>query len=265
MSNRRSEADLADVLKLLSTLVTSRLFILGRGSNLLVRDGGFRGLVLCLAHPSFSEVEADGQKLRCGAGARLRAVAAEARRHSLTGFEFLEGIPGTVGGALRMNAGAMGSAIFDVVQSVRCLNLAGEVQIIPASQMCAQYRGCEFLKSRIVLDTILAGRLGRCDEIVQKMTEFSQKRWKSQPASPSAGCMFKNPVAIPAGKLIDELGLKGTRIGGALVSAEHGNFLVNEGNATARDFLELMETIRRRAREARGIELEPEVEIIGDA
>lgn len=97
------------------------------------------------------------------------------------------------------------------------------------------------------------------------MTEFSQKRWKSQPASPSAGCMFKNPVAIPAGKLIDELGLKGTRIGGALVSAEHGNFLVNEGNATARDFLELMETIRRRAREARGIELEPEVEIIGDA
>lgn len=133
-----SEADFDSVLKLVHAR-NLPLFILGRGSNLLVRDGGFRGLVLCLAHPSFSEVEADGQKLRCGAGARLRAVAAEARRHSLTGFEFLEGIPGTVGGALRMNAGAMGSAIFDVVQSVRCLNLAGEVQIIPASQMCAQY------------------------------------------------------------------------------------------------------------------------------
>jgi UDP-N-acetylenolpyruvoylglucosamine reductase len=238
-------------------------FVLGRGSNLLVKDGGFRGVVICLAHPHFGRVEVAGERLVCGAGARLKAVASEARRHSLSGLEFLEGIPGSVGGALRMNAGAMGSAVFDVVESVRLMAYDRTVRECPARELAVGYRSCASLRQQIALSALLRGRPGSREAIEQRMGEYSRKRWQSQPAAPSAGCIFKNPATIPAGKLIDELGLKGTRIGGAVVSAEHGNFIVNDGTATARDFLELMEMIRQRARAARGIELEPEVEIIG--
>jgi UDP-N-acetylenolpyruvoylglucosamine reductase len=238
--------------------------MLGRGSNLLVRDGGFRGVVICLARAFFTCIEVTGQTLRCGAGAKLKAVAVEAKRNAVAGLEFLEGIPGSVGGALRMNAGAMGGAMFDIVQSVRLMDLRGCIAERAPGELEVKYRGCSTLKSQIALSAVLQGRPGVREEIERKMNEFSQKRWSSQPAAPSAGCMFKNPVAIPAGKLIEELGLKGTRVGGAIVSAEHGNFLVNDGTATARDVLGLIELIRQRARSVRGIELETEVEIIGE-
>jgi UDP-N-acetylenolpyruvoylglucosamine reductase len=258
-----SEADLCEVVKFCAE--TGRaFFVLGRGSNLVVRDGGFRGVVLCLAHASFSRVEVAGQDLCCGAGARLKAVAVEAKRHDLTGLEFLEGIPGSVGGALRMNAGAMGGAIFDVTCSVRLVDQAGRLDEQKAGGMGAVYRSCPMLKRHIVVAAVLRGQPGKRLEIERRMSEFSRKRWNSQPAAPSAGCMFKNPASIPAGKLIEELGLKGTRVGGAAISLEHGNFLVNEGGATARDILQLIELIRQRARAVRGIDLEPEVEIIGE-
>lgn len=258
-----SEQDLAAILAWCREHSRPCLF-LGRGSNLLVKDGGFRGVVICLAHACFTRIELAGERLHCGAGAKLKAVAVEARRNGLTGLEFLEGIPGSVGGALRMNAGAMGGAIFDVVESVRLMGLDGVVCERSRRELPVAYRRCPTLKEHIALSAVLHGRPGAREAIEQRMNEYSRKRWQTQPAAPSAGCMFKNPASIPAGKLIDELGMKGTRVGGAVVSAEHGNFLVNDGGATAKDVLELIELIRQRARANRGIELETEVEIVGE-
>jgi UDP-N-acetylenolpyruvoylglucosamine reductase len=238
--------------------------VLGHGSNLLVRDGGFRGVVISLAHPNFSRIERIGVRLRCGAGAGLKSVAIEARRQGLAGFEFLEGIPGSIGGALRMNAGAMGGAIFDLVESVQLMDSQGACRELAARDLAFEYRGCPALKAQIALAAVLTGTPEAPDAIAWRMNAFSQKRRSSQPAAPSAGCIFKNPPAVAAGRLIDELGLKGARVGGAVVSAEHGNFIVNEGTATARDVLELIALIQGRARAERGIELQTEVEIIGD-
>jgi UDP-N-acetylenolpyruvoylglucosamine reductase len=258
-----SEADLAGVVKFCGVRGVP-FFVIGRGSNLLVRDGGFRGAVICLSHANFAKIEFAGERLRCGAGAKLKSVAVEARRNGLSGMEFLEGIPGSVGGALRMNAGAMGGATFDVVESVRLMDFDGNARELAPGEMLVKYRGCATLKNHIALGAVFKGRADSPESIAQRMSAFNQKRWASQPAAPSAGCAFKNPPSIPAGKLIDELGLKGTRVGGAVVSREHGNFIVNDGHATARDVLELIAILKARARDARGIELQTEVEIIGD-
>lgn len=240
------------------------VLVLGRGSNLLVKDGGFRGVVICLGHESFRRIEANGLRLRCGAGARVKAIAAEARRRGVGGLEFFEGIPGTLGGALRMNAGAMGASTFERVETVRLMDRAGAVEERPAAALGATYRHCEGLREFVALGAVLLGAPGSPEEIERTMAQFSQKRRASQPAAASAGCMFKNPAGIPAGRLIDELGLKGARVGAARVSLEHGNFLVNDGGATAREVLGLIELVRRRAWEARGIELETEVRIVGE-
>jgi UDP-N-acetylenolpyruvoylglucosamine reductase len=258
-----SEEDLAVVLKFCGARNVP-FFVIGRGSNLLVRDGGFRGAVICLSHANFAKIEFVGERLRCGAGAKLKTIAVEARRHGLSGMEFLEGIPGSVGGALRMNAGAMGGATFDVVESVHLMDFDGNVRERAPEEMAVKYRGCATLNNHVALGAVFKGRADSPESIAQRMSAFNQKRWTSQPAAPSAGCAFKNPPSIPAGRLIDELGLKGTRVGGAVVSAEHGNFIVNDGNATARDVLELIEMLRQRAKKERGIELQTEVEIIGD-
>ena len=238
-----SEVDLANILKFCAERDVP-FFILGRGSNLLVRDGGVRGVVACLAHPHFSRIEIVGERLHCGAGAKLKNVSVEARRNNLSGVEFLEGIPGSVGGALRMNAGAIHERV------------AGEVPV--------EYRACPLLKTHIALGAVLKCTPLPRAEIEHRMKAYNEKRWESQPAAPSAGCIFKNPGTIPAGKLVDELGLKGTRVGGAVVSAEHGNFIVNDGHATARDVLELIAILKAKAKTGRGIELHTEVEIIGE-
>ena len=257
-----SERDLAAVLAYCHGQ-GRQVLILGRGSNLLVKDGGFRGVVVCLAHAQFSRIEVTGERLLCGAGARLKTVAVEARRNGLAGLEFLEGIPGSVGGALRMNAGAMGGTIFDVVECIRLMGSNGVVQERTVGELAIGYRSCGTLKEHVALSAVLRGQPGSREAIGQRMNEYSRKRWQSQPAAPSAGCVFRNPASIPAGKLIEELGLKGTRLGGAVVSAKHGNFIVNDGRATARDVLGLIEIIRQRAQAARGIKLETEVEIVG--
>lgn len=240
--------------------------MLGRGSNLLVRDGGVRGLVICLAHPHFSRIEAEKLELRCGAGARLKAVSAKARELELAGLEFLEGIPGSVGGGLRMNAGAMGGAVFEVITRVRFMDRSGQIQESPAAQVPAEYRSCPFFQTHIALGAVFRGQRGAKEAIVQRTAQFNEKRWATQPREPSAGCIFKNPSAtLSAGKLIEELGLKGERCGGAVVSGVHGNFIVNEGGATAGDVLQLIQTIQNRAKTERGIELRTEVEVIGEA
>ncbi len=258
-----SEADLATVLKVCAER-DENFFVLGRGSNLLVRDGGIRGVVICLAHPSFSAVEIMGERIRCGAGAKLKLVSVEAKRAGLTGVEFLEGIPGSVGGALRMNAGAMGLWTFQALETLRFMDYAGAIYEKPAAEVPAEYRGCALLKNHIALGAVFKGQSAPREAVEQRMSVFSNKRWDSQPAAPSAGCCFKNPAAIPAGKLVDELGLKGTKIGGAMVSFEHGNFITNDGTATARNVLDLIALIQAKAQAERGIELHPEVEIVGE-
>ena len=241
------------------------LMVLGRGSNLLIRDGGIRGVVICLAHPSFCAVEVLGRQLRCGAGAKLKAVAAQARESQLTGLEFLEGIPGSVGGALRMNAGAMGGATFDVVTHVRFMDDSGRAQERNAAGMGAEYRSCPPLKSLIALGATFRGEPASREVIAQRSREFNERRWQSQPKEPSAGCIFKNPSpTLAAGKVIDEAGLKGMRIGGASVSLAHANFIINDGAATAGDVVALIEAIQARVKAARGVELRTEVEIIGE-
>ena len=241
------------------------LMVLGRGSNLLVRDGGVRGVVVCLAHPSFARIEAVGALLRCGAGAKLKAVAAAARERALGGLEFLEGIPGSVGGALRMNAGAMGSAIFEVITAVRCMNESGHAQDRGVEEIGFEYRSCPFFKTHIAVEATFRGQPDTKEAVVLRGQQLNQRRWESQPKEASAGCIFKNPSRkLPAGKLIEELGLKGARRGGASVSTVHGNFIINEGSATAADVLELIEFIKARAKAEQGIELSEEVEVIGE-
>ncbi len=257
------ENDLVNVVKFCNENEI-KFFILGRGSNLLVRDGGFRGVMICLSHSHFSKIEVAGERLHCGAGAKLKNVSVEAKRNNLSGVEFLEGIPGSVGGALRMNAGAMGGQTFDAVESVRIMDFDGNISEMSPKEMSVDYRSCATLKNHIALGAVFKCTPQPREEIERRMKAFSQKRWESQPAAPSAGCMFKNPAAIPAGKLIDEIGLKGASVGGAMVSLEHGNFIVNGGSATSRDVLELISILKAKARAERGIELHTEVEIIGE-
>ena len=258
-----SESDLAAVLKLCSALKLP-FTILGRGSNLLIRDGGIRGVVISLAHETFSRVQIVGEHMHCGAGAKLKTVSVEARRAGLAGLEFLEGIPGSVGGALRMNAGAMGAWMFEVVEQIRFMDFSGVAHERKASEVNVEYRGCPLFKTHIALGAVLRGTPSSKEVIQERANQYNAKRWETQPAQPSAGCIFKNPKTVPAGRLIDELGLKGTKRGGAMVSTVHGNFIVNEGNATAKDVLELIDFIKQTAKDKRGIELETEVEILGE-
>lgn len=259
-----SENALASVLELCQ-LRSVPVFVLGRGSNLLIRDGGIRGVVVRLSHPEFSRVELEGERLRAGAGAKLKEIANTARRTGLAGLEFLEGIPGSLGGALRMNAGAMGGWTFEVVERLRCMTRRGEVQDLPVAEVEFTYRSCPLLTQNLALGAVLRAKPADIETVKSKMDAYGHKRWDSQPSQPSAGCTFKNPSpTLPAGRLIDELGLKGMRIGDAMVSDVHANFFVNLGKATARDVLALIELVRTRAREARGVELETEVEIVGE-
>jgi UDP-N-acetylenolpyruvoylglucosamine reductase len=165
---------------------------------------------------------------------------------------------------MRMNAGAMGSWLFDAIESIRFMDSSGQVQERPAGEVTVEYRGCPLFKTHIALGAVLKGQPAPPEAVGARMQQYSAKRWETQPAAPSAGCIFKNPKTIPAGKLIDELGLKGTRVGGAMVSDVHGNFIVNDGTATARDVLNLIDRIKEQVRAARGIELETEVEILGE-
>ncbi len=258
-----SEDDLAALLKFCAAHQL-KFTLLGRGSNLLIRDGGIRGVVISLGHPNFSRLEIIGDKLHCGAGVKLKAVSVEARRAGLAGLEFLEGIPGSVGGAMRMNAGAMGSSMFEVVERIRFMDYSGVAHERPVAEVNVQYRCCPLFKTHIALGAVLKGTLATKETVAARMDQFSAKRWESQPKEPSAGCIFKNPKTIPAGKLIDELGLKGTRVGGAMVSDVHGNFIVNDGKATAQDVLALIAELKAKVKTARDLDLETEVEILGE-
>lgn len=238
--------------------------IVGRGSNLLVRDGGIRGAVI---HPSggeFSAVTVEGEVITAGAGARFKKLASVAAAHGLTGLEWMEGIPGNVGGGLRMNAGAMGTETFDQVISVTFLDDDGEIRERTREEITAHYRNVPELRRNYALAAKFQAKKSDSASIEERMNESRQKRRTSQPIAASAGCIFKNPDEIPAGMLVDELGMKEASVGMAQVSTEHGNFIVNRGKAKAADVLGLIDEIRRKAESQRGIKMDTEVQIIGE-
>lgn len=241
------------------------LFVLGRGSNLIVRDGGIRGVVAHLARGEFARVEVNGTRITAGAGLKQKELAYAARDAHIGGFEWFEGIPGRVGGALRMNAGAMGDETFRHVVSVRYVDPRGEFHTVTPAEMEVHYRGVPTLKKNYAVAATFEGFESTPEKIRSLLEASMQKRRTTQPKESSAGCIFKNPSnECRAGQLVDQLGLKNTSVGQARVSEIHGNFIVNDGGATAAEVLSLIEKVKTVAREQRGITLETEVEIIGE-
>jgi len=241
------------------------LFVIGRGSNLLVRDGGIRGVVVHPCGGDFDRIEINGSEITAGVGAKLKEVAYAGKAVGLGGLEWMEGIPGAVGGGLRMNAGAMGAQTFENVVRVRYLDANGEAHTKACDELEVHYRNFPLLENNFAVSAVFRAQPTPTEEIVRKLEASQEKRRTSQPAAKSAGCIFKNPDSCPAGRLVDELGLKNSRVGKARVSEAHGNFIVNDGGATAADMLELIEKIKSVARAKRGIELETEVQIVGES
>ncbi|MDQ8185457.1 UDP-N-acetylmuramate dehydrogenase [Pelagicoccus sp. SDUM812002] len=241
---------------------------IGRGSNLVVSDRGVSGLVIRLSHPYWSRFELLGEgRARLGAGMRIKALCGQAAKVGLEGFEFLEGIPGSLGGVLRMNAGAMGGWVFDVVESIRYVSLEGDILEARKGDLDFGYRYCRELETAIAIDAIFVSKKsdGTQAAIRRTIDTYQNKRKESQPREPSAGCIFKNPEGDSAGRLIDELGLKGAVVGGAEISSVHGNFIINRGGASSADVIELVKFARKVASERKGVDLHPEVLLFGSS
>ena len=236
-------------------------FVLGNGSNLLVSDSGYRGVIIQMDR-NMEEICLDGEEIHACAGALLSSVAVAARNASLTGFEFAGGIPGTIGGAAVMNAGAYGGELKDVLVMTR----EGEILTIPADKLEMGYR-TSIIKTAgyLVLEAVISLKKGDEEKIRAVMKELSERRTEKQPLDyPSAGSTFKRPEGYFAGKLIMDSGLRGYRAGGAQVSEKHCGFVINAGGATAEDVRSLMDHVIRVVREKYGVTLEPEVKFLGD-
>ena len=240
-------------------------FILGNGSNLLVSDKGYRGVIIQL-YRSFGQITLKENEIHAQAGALLSGIAAMAREASLTGFEFAGGIPGTLGGAVVMNAGAYGGEMKDVLKEVTVLTPEGEVVTLQARELQMGYRTSIIKESDyIVLEAVISLKKGDQDEIKSRMQELAGMRSSKQPLSyPSAGSTFKRPEGYFAGKLIMDSGLRGYQVGGAQVSEKHCGFVINTGNATAKDVTTLMADVQRIVMEKFGVKLEPEVKFLGE-
>ena len=256
--------ELAGVLKLCKE-ENVPYFILGNGSNLLVGDKGFRGVVIQL-YKNFDGVEISGTTVKAKAGAMLIRVAKEAGKAGLAGLEFASGIPGTIGGAMVMNAGAYGGEMKDVVTEVTVLTKEGEVKTLTGDQMNFRYRGSVVEdEGYIVLEAVMELKEGCLEDIQARMDELSVQRRTKQPIEfPSAGSTFKRPEGYFAGKLIQDAGLRGYRVGGAQVSEKHCGFVINAGNASAADVMQLMKDVSDKVQAAFGVPLEPEVKRIGE-
>ena len=240
-------------------------FILGNGSNLLVGDGGYRGAVIQI-YRNMSAVTTEGTTITAQAGALLSSVAAAAKNASLTGFEFAGGIPGTVGGAAVMNAGAYGGEMKDVLVEVTVMDADGNIFTIPAEKLELGYRTSIIKKAGyIVLEAKIRLEEGDQEAIRERMKELTIQRTTKQPLEfPSAGSTFKRPEGYFAGKLVMDSGLRGYQVGGARVSEKHCGFVINAGGATAKDVRTLMENVRDIVYEKYGVTLEPEVKFLGE-
>src|SRR5881394_1782932 len=240
------------------------LFVIGRGSNLLVRDGGIRGVVVRPCGGDFDRIDVDDNEITAGVGAKLKEVAYAGKAAGIGGLEWMEGIPGAVGGGLRMNAGAMGAQTFENIVRLRYLDVKGNPHTKTRNELEVHYRSFPLLENNFAVSAVFRGQAASAEQIARKLQASQEKRRTSQPMAKSAGCIFKNPQNCPAGQLVEELGLKNAGIGKARVSEVHGNFIVNDGGATAAEMLELIEKIKTVARAQRGIELETEVQIVGE-
>lgn len=239
--------------------------IIGNGSNLLVGDAGYRGVIIEIGN-SFNTVTCGGEYITAQAGAMLSKIARVASDNELTGFEFAAGIPGTIGGAMVMNAGAYGGEMKDVVVSATLLTSDGEIVEVPTEELELGYRTSNIAKrDAIVLGVKLQLVKGEAELINGRMQELKEQRVSKQPVNmPSAGSTFKRPEGYFAAKLIDDAGLRGYQVGGAQVSEKHCGFVVNNGNATAAEVMDLVEQVRIKVQEQYGVELELEVKRIGE-
>ncbi|MBI2843740.1 MAG: UDP-N-acetylmuramate dehydrogenase [Armatimonadetes bacterium] len=237
----------------------------GAGANMLVSDRGIRGILIKMGRP-FQRIELEGERLYVGSGANLDKVVSVTTEAGLAGLEYAAAIPGTVGGAIVMNAGTYRGQIGDVIETVSVVTSEGERRDLSPEDSQFRYRWSVFQvdRSRIIVSAIMRLRPGDRDELVRTAEGIRRKRATNLPSGPSAGCVFKNPEGQSAGQLIDQAGLKGTRVGDAVVADKHGNFIVNEGKATASDVKALADLVRQAIREKFGVELEFEVRIVGD-
>lgn len=240
-------------------------YVMGNGSNLLVRDKGFKGVIIQIAR-KMNQIRVEGETIYAQAGALLSKIAAQALGEGLTGFEFASGIPGTLGGAVMMNAGAYGGEMKQVIVNACVLTSAGEIAVIPADLMELGYRTSVFAKNQdIILSAQLKLEYGNEAVIREYMDELKERRVSKQPLEyPSAGSTFKRPEGYFAGKLIQDAGLRGFQVGGAKVSEKHCGFVINKDHATATDILSLMEQVSDKVEAKFGVRLEPEVKIIGE-
>ena len=240
-------------------------YIIGNGSNLLVSDAGYRGVIIQI-YKEMNEVTVEDNLVKAQAGALLSGIAAKALAAELTGFEFASGIPGTIGGACVMNAGAYGGEMKDVLESVTVLTGEGEIIELGRNELELGYRTSVIAKKGyIVLGAVLKLERGDGEKIKTYMDELKEKRVTKQPLEyPSAGSTFKRPEGYFAGKLIEDAGLRGFQVGGAQVSEKHCGFVINRDHATAADIMELMRQVQIRVKENSGVDLEPEVKRLGD-
>ncbi len=253
--------DLADFLRAVPEGIA--VTVIGFGSNMLVRDGGVGGVVIRMGR-EMAGIEVDGDTISAGAGASDPAVAAAARDAGLTGLEFLSGIPGTVGGALRMNAGAYGGEVKDILIECKAIDPDGNLHKLSVDDMGFSYRRCSIPDAWIFTSAVFRGAPGDRDAIAARMAEIRAAREETQPMrTRTGGSTFQNPPGEKAWELVDRAGCRGLTIGGAMVSEKHTNFLINTGTATAADIEALGEEVRRRVMESSGIDLHWEIRRIG--
>ena len=239
------------------------LYVMGNGTNLLVRDGGIRGMVVNIG-PAFCYTRQEDEKLVAGAGTPMTYMAGSAAEKGLGGLEFCVGIPGSLGGAVIMNAGSFGGYIGERVQSVKLVTYDAEVINLGQDELSFSYRTSNLPGRGIVVEAVLQLKQGDREESMKMMEHFLSERSRRHPDLPSAGSVFRNMPGQPAGKIIEETGCKGMKAGGAEVSCKHANFIVNTGEATAADIIGLIEQVKQMVKEDCGLELQPEVKIIGE-
>ena len=264
MAQPQSEAELQSLLMKAAEAAVP-VTLVGNGSNLLVRDKGIRGLVIKLGS-MLRDIKVSGNVLTFGSGVSLAQASKKAAELGLSGMEFAVGIPGSIGGAVYMNAGAYDGEMSKVVKSVRVMDAAGEVSELSAGELDFGYRHSALQgSSKIVTSVTVELAAGDKQAIAEKMADFSNRRITKQPLElPSAGSMFKRPPGYFAGTLIDQTGLKGYTVGGAQVSTKHAGFVVNIGGATAADVLQLISDVQAKVFAAHGVHLEPEVLVLGE-
>ncbi|SRR6056297_138082 len=259
----QNEDSLRELTKIINK-VDKRHFVLGKGSNIIVGDKGYRGIIIYTGH--LNEISVKGNKILAQSGATLKDIAEVAKENSLTGFEFASGIPGSLGGAVFMNAGAYGGEMNDVIKEVSAFDENGHKVVLPKNKLKLSYRNSIFQDNNyIIFDALLKLQKGKKDKIIAKMNELNQKRENKQPLEyPSAGSSFKRPEGHYTGPLIEKADMKGYQIGGAQVSKKHAGFIVNKGNATAKDIVTLIQKIQKEVYKISGVKLKPEPKFLGE-